>query len=176
MDSYTEKFITLDVKHPRRPLVARNGEKANQLALIYAAAKYGPDKSKLRIDSDAANWAIGIVNWCTGNVLAAIDIYMADSLFEKRQQELMKFIYDHSSASERWVRKKTVDSRCRLIRSLSRRDYEEMLGTLRVTGQLSVYSVKNQRGKPSVYFVIPKHGKQFEKKFQDATKISEECP
>lgn len=171
LDKYTEKYITLDQDDEHRPLVARNGEKAKQLALVFAAAKHGPDREKLVIDEEAATWATLAVDWCTSNVLAACDRYMADNQFVKHQKGFIDYIERKTKASLLYVKKRDVDQRCREMKILQSRGFNELLETLILTRQIAIFDVKQQSGQYSKCYVLGKNIAKFRKKYPDSNEI-----
>ncbi len=75
-----------------RALWGRAVEKASQLALIHACSKYGPDKTRLRIDQDATQWACGVVRHATGRILHLASNWIADDEFHDKQNEVVRFV------------------------------------------------------------------------------------
>ena len=75
-----------------RALWGRSVEKASQLALIHACSKYGPDKRRLQIDREAAEWACEVVRHATRRILHAASHWIADDDFHDKQNEVIRFV------------------------------------------------------------------------------------
>ena len=123
------------------PSWGRAIQKANQLALIYACSKYGPDQDRLQIDSEAAEWARGIVEHTTKRLIHLASTWIADDEFHGRQNEVMRFIESKNGIASR-------NQLTRRFQRWSARVRNEVVQNLVETGQVVIGEnpQKNWRG------------------------------
>ncbi len=128
-----------------RALWGRAVQKANQLALIYACSKYGPDQDRLQIDPEAAEWARDIVEHTTKRLIHLASTWIADDEFHGRQNEVMRFIESKGGAVSR-------NQLTRRFQRWSARVRNEVFQNLMETGQMTIGGNPQKNGRGTWYY------------------------
>ncbi|TVQ34022.1 MAG: DUF3987 domain-containing protein [Phycisphaeraceae bacterium] len=118
-------------------LWARAEEKACRLALVYACSA---DRESPVIDGDAARWACGLARHITESMMRAVKHWVSDSIFDARQKKVVRIM-------QRAGGQMTGFHFARATQRMSKRERDEVLENLIVTGQVRVDEVASDAGK-----------------------------
>jgi hypothetical protein len=128
---------------------ARDVEKARRLALVYACSTWNPSSPDGPIvDAEAARWACALTRYQTAAMLAAAEMWVADSQFHARQKDVLRKI---ERAKGKGV---TRSGLCRAIRSLSVRERTDVIENLIQSGQIVVLEAREGNRGPAAQRLV----------------------
>ncbi len=127
---------------------ARDVEKARRLALVYACSTWNPSSPDGPIvDAEAARWACALTRYQTAAMLAAAEMWVADSQFDARQKDVLRKI---ERAKGKGVTRRQLT---RATQSLSVRERTDVLDNLIQCGKVVVMQAKAASGPATELFI-----------------------
>jgi hypothetical protein len=128
---------------------ARDVEKARRLALVYACSTWNPSSpDEPIVDAEAARWACALTRYQTAAMLAAAEMWVADSQFDARQKDVLRKI---ERAKGRGV---TRNQLTRATQALSVRERTDVIENLLQSGRIVMVEARSgERGPATTRFV-----------------------
>ena len=127
-----------------RSVYSRVAENAAKLALVYAVSV---DHLSPRIDAEAFAWGRELSLWAANTMMAQVSRYVSDNDQEAAVKRVLNTIKD--AGTDGISRRRLL----RTIRTLKKRDIEDIITTLQESGEVAIQNTKNTRGRPTTHYV-----------------------
>ena len=127
-----------------RSVYSRVAENAAKLALTYAVAR---DYQSPRIDAEAFRWGREIALWAANTMMREVARNVADNDHEASVKRVLNEIID--SGPEGISRSNLL----RRVRTMRKRDIEDIVTTLQESGEVMVENKRPARGRPTTVYV-----------------------
>ena len=135
-----------------RSVYSRVAENAAKLALTFAVAR---DYESPRIDAEAFQWGREIALWAANTMMREVARNVADNDQEAAYKRVLNLIRDSGTEG---VTRRTL---LRKVKTMRKRELEEVISVLCESGEVRVTNEKNKRGEPTTRYLAvdgPKEG------------------
>lgn len=141
LDDEMTDYMTDDAS---RSVYSRVAENAAKLALVRAVSD---DYKSPRIGPDAFAWGREIALWAANTMMREVARNVADNDNEAAYKRILNTVRD--AGADGVTRRELL----RRIKTLRKRELEEMIGTLIESGEIRLEEIKNKQGSPTAKYV-----------------------
>lgn len=120
---------------------SRAGEHARRLALV----AHEGDQIELKV----AEWAVGMAQYCSNYMAAAISDYVSSTELESQTKRILRAIKERSKSPDGWLTRAEI-SKC--FQGIQARTRQEILGSLVERGEVFEDKVPNGQGRPKLRY------------------------
>ena len=151
-DRYHElKNRTKEAEDGKSAIYGRVAEHAHKLALIHALSLHGPDVVEAMVDEGSVRWAAGLMDWMCESMIRQVERNVAYNEYHASQQRIVRLIGMKATKERPGVSQREL---LQSVRGVSKKQMEELLGSLEASGSVCTVPHKPPRGKEVLLYCL----------------------